>query len=171
MMNNVDCTDESRQARMTEIKQSPGFRPDNDIYRAMALGTPEHVNAVENACKLNGHEVVPVTTIAEGMDFLNRINHVDVIVAETHLENESVFDFLKAVKAEPQHKDVRFMMLCINASDLAKFANQAIEHAATILGVDKYVLIEDADETRLAKEIDALMPETLPKKEQEQARL
>lgn len=151
---------------MAEIKRPPkDGTPEYKIYRVLALGSTSHVGHIERACKIAGHEVVPVTSIAQGLQFLEDQDHVDVIVAETHLELESVFDFLRAVKAEPKHSNVRFMMLCTDPSDLAKFANESVEQAASLLGVDKYLLMNVADTSRLAKEIDVLMPETLPQKE------
>ena len=83
---------------------------------------------------------------------------IDLVVSETHLESESVFDLLKAVKSKKRYDHVRFMMLCTNASDLARFASQSIQSAANMLGADKYLIMNDFDVNRLAREIDALMP-------------
>ena len=106
-------------------------------------------------------------TIAEGMHFLNTEDHIDVVISRVHIENESVFDFLKEIKSRDQHKDVRFMMICSDPSEFAKAVDETVRTAAEIMGVDKYLTMKTYDVEKLMKEIEAIIPRTLPKKEQD----
>ncbi len=131
---------------------------DEKTYRVLALGTAKHLEQIVQGCLIAGHEVIPVSSIHDAMECLDGDSPIDLVVSETHLESESVFDLLKAVKSKKRYDHVRFMMLCTNASDLARFASQSIQSAANMLGADKYLIMNDFDVKRLAKEIDALMP-------------
>jgi response regulator RpfG family c-di-GMP phosphodiesterase len=139
------------------------------IYRIMVLDTKENISLLTEACLRDGHEVVPVLTIGEGMHFLNTKDHIDIVISRVHIENESVFDFLKEVKSRDQHKDVRFMMICSNPSEFAKAVDETVRTAAEIMGVDKYLTMSTHDIGRLMKEIEAIIPRTLPKKEQDKS--
>jgi PleD family two-component response regulator len=150
-------------AKIAKIKRPASEHTEGECYRVLALGTPMHVDQLEEACLKAGHEVVAMTTIEDAMTFLETKNHVDIVICETHLLNESVFEFLKQVKADSMHANVRFMMLCTNASELAKFTSLSTEHAAILLGCDKYLLMQNLDIDRLAGEINLLMPKALPK--------
>ncbi len=138
-------------------------------YRIMVLDTKENISLLTEACLRDGHQVVPVLTIGEGMHFLNTKDHIDIVISRVHIENESVFDFLKEVKSRDQHKDVRFMMICSDPSEFAKAVDGTIRTAAEIMGVDKYLTMTTHDVERLMKEIEAIIPRTLPKKEQDKS--
>src|ERR1700730_9182188 len=145
---------------MAEVEQPYKHLPDRQTYRVLAIDTPEQVAELTFACKALGHEVVPVLTIKEGMDFMNKQDHVDVIVSAAHLENESVFDFLKLIKSSPKHKDVPFMVICAEPGELGLFVNDVVEKAANILGAAKYLVMDTFNVHQLMKEITALLPET-----------
>lgn len=150
---------------MTEIIEPIKHLPPDHTYRIMALDSAEHIEALTLACQLDGHQVVPVLTIAEGMKFLNTRDHIDIVISAVHLENESVFDFLKQVRTLPEHKNVRFMMICSEPSALAESLNQTVKATAEIMGVDKYLMMQDYDTERLMKELTAMLPTRLPNKE------
>jgi CheY-like chemotaxis protein len=150
---------------MTDVKEPPAENQAEHVYRVLAVGNEEHVEQVERAVKLAGHEVVPVTTTQEALRFLHTEDKVDVIVCQTHLETESVFGFLKQVTTEPLHRDLKFMMLCVNPSDLAQSVSEAVQDAANLLGASKYLMLEGTDIQRLAREIDALLPTMPPRQE------
>jgi CheY-like chemotaxis protein len=150
---------------MPDVHEPPSETRKDHVYRVLAVGNAEHVDQVERATKMAGHEVVPVTTTDEALRFLHTEDKVDVIVCQTHLEWDSVFSFLRKVKAEPLHRDLSFMMLCVNPSDLARSVNAAVNDAADILGASKYLVLEGTDIHRLSKEIDALLPTVPPRKE------
>lgn len=153
---------------MSEEIHSPDPRDvDSAIYRILALDTVEHIEILRVAAQLAGHEVVAVTRISEAMHFLDTKDHVDVVVSAVHLEQESVFDFLREMKRSPLHKDVPFMMLCSDPGDFALAINRSVETAASVMGVDKYLTMPKYDVVRLIKEITAMIPERPPSKEHE----
>ncbi len=99
------------------------------------------------------------------MAFLETKDHVDIIVAAAHLENESVFEFLKRVKAADSHlRDVPFVMLCAEPGTLGLLTSPAVEVAAGIMGADQYLLMTEFDAERLMQEIEPLLP-PIPHKE------
>lgn len=152
---------------MAEIIEPEKHKDPKHTFRIMVLDNQENINTLTEACRKAGHQVVPVLRISEGMNFLDTKDHIDIVVSRVHLEHESVFDFLKEVKSRPQHKDVRFMMVCENPGELAKAVDETVRTAAEIMGVDKYLTMNGYDVKRLIKEIAAIVPDTLPKKEKD----
>jgi PleD family two-component response regulator len=158
--------DFTRIARlMTQIEQPIRKLPPNDTYRILTLENPENTEKLREACKLAGHQVVPAHTIAEAMAFLDTKDHVDLIVAAAHLENESVFEFLKRVRSADSHlRDVRFLVLCAEPGTLGLLTSPAVEIAAGVMGADQYLLMTEFDASRLMLEIEKLLP-PIPSKE------
>jgi CheY-like chemotaxis protein len=150
---------------MSDIEQPTKHLPPLQTYRILCLEDPENMDRLTAACKQAGHQVVPMTTITHAMNFLETKDHVDVIVAATHLQSESVFEFLKRVRdAESHLKDVPFLMLCANHSMLAVLTSPGVELAAAIKGANKYVLMTEFDAQLLMAEIEPLLP-PIPLKE------
>jgi CheY-like chemotaxis protein len=140
-------------------------------YRILALiENADECRQLSAAAASRGHEVVHMRTIAEAMNWLNSRDHMDVIVSSVHLQNESVFEFLKAVKQDPRHDWIQFVMLCTAPNELAQFLNDQIERAAYVLGADKYLMMPELDARRLLDEIEASLPGQPPQKEQDTAR-
>jgi CheY-like chemotaxis protein len=140
-------------------------------YRILLLNdSPKETELLEAACRNAGHELTSMPSIAAAMDWLNKKDHIDVIVSEVHLEDENVFDFLKAVKSDPRHDWVQFIMVCTSTSDLAATMDNQLQQAARILGADKYVMMPDFDASRLLKEIIASLPDQPPQHEQDPVR-
>ncbi len=68
---------------MTDIQRGKP-RPENDCYRILVLDDDrEQMEKIKAACLLVGQEVVPVSTISEGMHFLTTKDHVDVVVSRS----------------------------------------------------------------------------------------
>jgi CheY-like chemotaxis protein len=150
---------------MIQIELPTRKLPPNDTYRILTLENPANIEKLKEACKRAGHQVVPVLTIAQAMAFLETKDHVDVIVAAAHLENESVFEFLKLVKAAGSHLiHVPFMMLCAEPGTLGLLTSPAVEVAASMMGADHYLLMKEFDAERLMQEIEPLLP-PIPSKE------
>jgi CheY-like chemotaxis protein len=144
-------------------------RPEGDKYRILVLDDSiERINAITLACELIGQEVVPVTTIKQGMSFLLTKDHVDVVVSEVYLQDESVFDLLKELKSLPKHASVPVILLAVNPGAIASFLSDTVAEAALMLGAYKFLLMPDYDIPRLMKEIAAVVPlNTVPKKDQD----
>jgi CheY-like chemotaxis protein len=150
---------------MADIEQPAVALPPKQTYRILTLENPENVEKLKLACKLAGHQVVPCFTITEAMQFLETKDHVDVIVAAAHLQNESVFNFLQKVKNSDciLHK-AQFFMLCADPGMLALVTSPSVEIAATLMGADKYLLMPEFDAEKLMEEIEKLFP-AVPYKE------
>ncbi len=152
---------------MTKIEQ-PSLKLDaEDTYRILALENPENIDKLKEAWKSAGHQVVPVLTIAQAMAFLDSRDHVDLIISAAHLEEESVFEFLQRIKApDSMHKDVAFVMLCLEPNLMASAINKSTELAGKLLGADKYVYMEEFDAEFLVAQLEPLLPNS-PMKETE----
>jgi hypothetical protein len=80
-------------------------------------------------------------------------------VAAAHLQNESVFEFLRLVKNLDSHLHaVPFLMLCAEPGFIAAATSPAVEVAAALMGADKYVLMIEFNAERLMSEIEPLLP-------------
>ena len=141
-------------------------RPEDDCYRILVLDdNVQQMETIKIACQMLGQEVVPVTSIKEGMNYLNVKDHVDVLVAEVFLENESVFDLLKLLKGKPDHADVPVMLISVHPGHIAQFFNEQMQEAAAFLGAHKFLVMPEFDVESLMKEIAAVLPERkIPKK-------
>jgi CheY-like chemotaxis protein len=159
----------SNEAAMTDIEAPTNHLPPRDTYRILTLENPENIEKLKAVCKTAGHEVVPVLTVREAMKFLDSKDHVDVIISAVHLANESVFDFLQRVKArDSEHREVRFLMLCVEPSMLAMNFDGCTQRAGELLGADKYILMPEFDADRLMEEVELLLP-PIPSKEVERS--
>jgi hypothetical protein len=80
-----------------------------------------------------------------------------------------VFDFLQRVKArDSEHREVRFLMLCVEPSMLAMNFDGCTQRAGELLGADKYILMPEFDADRLMEEVELLLP-PIPSKEVERS--
>ncbi len=140
-------------------------KPSTEIFRILTLENPENIEKLKVTCRLAGHEVVPVYTIAQAMRFLETKDHVDLIISAVHLEEESVFEFLNMVKApDSPFKDVAFVMLCMEPNPLATVINKSTELAGKLMGADRYIYMPEFDAVRLMAEVVDLLP-AVPSKE------
>lgn len=132
-------------------------------YRILLLHDNHHeVDAFRTIVEGKGHQLKAISSILEAMNWLNEKDHIDVAVSNVHLENESVFEFLKQIKGNHHHNWMQFIMLCSEPGDLAQFVNKQIEQAAYMLGADKYIIMAEFSAERLLKEIEASMPNQPP---------
>lgn len=137
-------------------------------YRILALmNEAAHVDALRSECESRDFELRHMRTIEQAMNWLDTKDHMDVIVSDVHLQNESVFDFLKRIKSEEAHQWIQFVLVCTNPSELAKFVNSQVQQAAQMLGADKYIMMHDFDPCRLLDELESSLPNSPPQKEQD----
>lgn len=140
-------------------------------YRILMLSDhPDHLAAFTDLAQKAGHQVLALHSVRESMNWLNAKDHVDVIVCHAFLESESVFEFLKAVKHDPRHDWVQFIVLSCGQSELTKFLDPTVKDAAHILGADKYINMREFNPDRLLKEVEASFPEMPPQKDQDPIR-
>lgn len=149
---------------LPKIEQPYNGANKSDTFRILLLDTDEHIQKLKAACKAAGHEVVPAPSIAAAMEFLERRDHVDVIISGTHLENESVFDFLKRVKSEDMHKHVTFVMLALEPGPTGIVLDTAAAMAGRFLGADHCITMTEFDAQSLIDQLEKMLP-PLPSKQ------
>jgi CheY-like chemotaxis protein len=129
-----------------------------DTFRILIMDTVEHTDQLKDACKDAGHSVVAAQSIKEAFAFLDGKNHADVIVCAAYLEDESMFDFLKRLRANPIHKDAMFMTLALAPGPIGAKVNASAENAGRLLGADAFVSMPVFDAAQLIAEIKKLLP-------------
>ena len=132
--------------------------PAKDTFRILIMDTVEHTDQLKAACKDVGHSVVAAQTIEEAFAFLDGKDHADVIVCAAYLEDESVFDFLKRLRANPIHKDSMFMTLAFAPGPVGVKMKHSVEVAGRQLGSDAFVSMPEFDAAQLIAEIEKLLP-------------
>ena len=98
--------------------------------------------------------LIIVSSTAQALS-LTRLVPISVIISAVHLENESVFDFLRAVKSDTRLGEVPFIFLCLQPSRFTKSINDSLEVSARALGADSYVLMESWEPGILQGHIDS----------------
>jgi CheY-like chemotaxis protein len=141
-----------------EPATSKDKRPAKDTFRILIMDTVEHIDQLRKACKDVGHDVVATQTIKEAFAFLDGKNHADVIICAAHLEDESMFDFLKRLRANPIHKESMFMTLALAPGPIGIKANDAAKNVGRLLGADAFISMPVFDAPRLIAEIKNLLP-------------
>lgn len=132
--------------------------PAKDTFRILIMDTVEHTDQLKAACKDVGHDVVAVQSIKEAFAFLDGKDHADVVVCAAHLEDESMFDFLRRLRSNAIHKDSMFMTLALAAGPVAAKVNSSIEKTGRLLGADAFVSMPVFDAPVLIAEIKKLLP-------------
>lgn len=103
----------------------------DDIYEGNQL-----LNDALNA----EHAIVWVRDISEATEKLADPNKsFDLIICGIHLENERMFDFLKAIKRTRRTQEIPFICFRSGDSELAKMSDSQIESASRLLGVADYI--------------------------------
>ena len=137
-----------------------------DTFRIRILDKPEHVDRLKDACQDAGHSVVGAHTIEEAFAFLDGQDHADVIVCAAHMEDESMFEFLRRVRDDEQHKNVMILMLALESGPIGIQTSASTERAGRALGADAYITMPTFDAVALIDAIEKLLPE-VPNLEQE----
>lgn len=129
-----------------------------DTFRILIMDTPAHTDQLKAACKNAGHSVIAVHSIREAFSFLDGRDHADVVICAAHLEDESVFDFLKQLKSNPLHQNSMFMTLSLAPGPVGIRLNNSTEKAGRLLGADAFVSMPVFDAEQLISEIRLLLP-------------
>jgi CheY-like chemotaxis protein len=141
-----------------EFPRAQQARAPGDTYRILFLDSAGHVELLKTTCKDVGFVVVGAETIAEAMAFLEGKNHVDVIVCAAHLESESMFAFLRHVRAHPTHATSMFLILSLEAGALGTFIDRSAARAGVALGANAYAIMPTFDALALVAHIRELQP-------------
>jgi len=127
---------------------------------ALILGLHEdddHSFRVFDSLTQSGHTVILCKTYTNAIGVLKK-KHVDMIISDIHLQNGgNVFDFLRWVKQNPATCDIPFVMLSVEPSPTAKYIEDGLRTSARLLGVTKYILMEQFDSNEFCKEINLLL--------------
>lgn len=127
-------------------------------WRILFLDSAENVEQLKRACKVCGYAVVGSTTIKEAWAFLDGKNHVDVIVCAAHLEEESMFQFLKDVRANKKHGNAAFLILSLEPGTSGARMDRSTERAGMLLGADAYLIMPVFDGPELISQIQKFQP-------------
>lgn len=129
-----------------------------ETWRILFLDSAEHGEQLKTACKECGYVVIGSTTIQEAWAFLDGKDHVDVIVCAAHLEEESMFQFLKDVRDNERHGDAAFLILSLEPGEAGTRMDRSTERAGMLLGADGYLLMPVFDATELVVQIQKHQP-------------
>ena len=131
-----------------------------ETWRILFLDNADNITQLKNACKKVGYTVVASTTIQEAWEFLNGKNHVDVIVCAAHLEEESMFKFLKDVRDNDIHQKAAFLILSLEPGIIGAKLDRSTARAGMALGANGYLIMPAFDAAELIAQIQNLQPDT-----------
>ena len=133
-------------------------KPPLETWRILFLDTTENIEQLKATCKECGYAVVGSTTIKEAWAFLEGKDHVDVIVCAAHLEDESMFQFLKDVRDNEKHGNAAFLILSLEPGEAGARMDRSTERAGMLLGADGYLIMPVFDAPELIAQIQKLQP-------------
>lgn len=141
-----------------EHPKSADARSPQETWRILFLDSAENIEQLKGTCKDVGYVVVGATTIEEAWAFLQGKNHADVIVCAAHLEQESMFEFLKGVRDSKVHRATMFLILSLEPSAVGARLDRSTAIAGMALGADAYVIMPTFDACELVNQIRSLQP-------------
>ena len=133
-------------------------RSPRKTWRILFLDSPENVEQLKGACKEAGYVVVGAISIAEAWAFLDGKDHADVIVCAAHLEEESVFEFLKGVRENETHRHTSFLILSLHPGEAGARLDRSATRAGMLLGADGYLVMPSFDSLALIAHIEQVQP-------------
>lgn len=140
-------------------RPTPGnAKEPQQTWRILFLDSVENIEQLKGACKDVGYVVVGALTIEEAWAFLNGKDHADVIVCAAHLEEESMFEFLRGVRDSEAHRNVRFLILSLHAGEAGARLDRSAASAGMLLGADAYAVMPVFDACALIAHIQKLQP-------------
>jgi len=129
-----------------------------DTWRLLFVDSVENVELLKDACKDAGYQVVGARTLDEAWAFLDGEDHADVIICAAHLEEESMFDLLKSVRASAVHRKSMFLILSLAPSAIGERLDRSTAKAGMMLGADLYAIMPVFDPHELVALIKQLQP-------------
>ena len=133
-------------------------KPTEKTWRILFLDSIENIGELKEACKKAGYVVIGLTTIHEALAFLLEKDHVDVIVCAAHLEEESMFQFLKSVRDDEIHQNSAFLILSLEPGSVGAQVDLSTARAGMALGADGYLIMPEFDPAELIAQIEKLKP-------------
>jgi CheY-like chemotaxis protein len=136
-----------------------------ETWRILFLDSADNIVQLKNACKNVGYVVIGSTTIEEAWAFLDGKDHVDVIVCAAHLEEESMFKFLKDVRDNETHQNAAFLILSLEPGAIGAQVDRSTARTGIALGANAYSIMPVFDALELVAQIQKLQPD-IPKLQQ-----
>lgn len=130
-----------------------------ETWRILFLDCDANIERLKGACRDAGYVVVGATSIAEAWSFLQGHDHADVIVCAAHLEDESMLEFLQAIRRDAHHRDTMFLILSLEASAAGVRLERSTRTSGLVLGADAYLTMPRFDSDALIAEIGRLRPD------------
>jgi two-component system cell cycle response regulator len=93
---------------------------------------PVNLTLVRSTLEPFGYKVFPVQTVKEAL-IVARREHPDLILSDLHLPEVGGFEFLRAVKEDPELKAIPFILMSSTASDEGTLAEGVALGAARVL--------------------------------------
>ena len=87
------------------------------------------------------HELYFANGMSEALSIL-RGKHIDLIICRVHMEHTNVFDFLTKVKDDPSLRDIRFVFLSSESTQLSKDLDPNLKESTLLCGADKYLILD-----------------------------
>jgi two-component system cell cycle response regulator len=121
---------------------------------------PEYALALKNLIEPHGYMVLAVHSIKEALETLHR-EQVNMVIVAVHLQEGNVFDFIRAIRKDPDSRIRRLPLVCLNLNPRlhAPYLNDSLETCAKALGADRFITMESYDAARLWAEIKTMLPE------------
>ena len=127
-------------------------------WRILFLDSAENIERLKDAVKDVGYTVAGALTIEEAWAFLDGKDHADVIVCAAHLEEESMFEFLKGVRDSKVHRNAKFIILSLAPGAVGARLHGSTASAGLALGADTYMNMPVFDPQELVARIKKLRP-------------
>ena len=127
-------------------------------WRILFLDSAENIEQLKDACKDVGYTVAGALTIEEAWAFLDGKDHADVIVCAAHLEEESMFEFLRSVRDSEVHRNAKFLILSLAPGAAGERLHRSTASAGMALGADTYASMPVFDPRKLIALIKNLQP-------------
>jgi DNA-binding response OmpR family regulator len=120
---------------------------------------PEYAQALKELIEPHSYKVLPVHTIEQAMDAMQR-EEVNMIIVAIHLKEGNVFDFIRAVRENANKKIKEVPIVCINLNPRlhARYLNDSLMISAKALGANRFITMEPYDPAALWQEMQTMLP-------------
>lgn len=148
-----------------EYPAAEDAKPPLKTWRILFLDSTENATLLKEACTKVGYVAISSATLDEAWAFLDGKDHVDVIVCAAHLEEESMFKFLKQIREHEKHGNVAFLILSLEPGAIGTRVDKSTARTGILLGADGYLTMPEFDPGQLIEHIEKLQPR-IPKLQQ-----
>lgn len=108
------------------------------------------------------HDLLFAKNVGKATEIL-ATQDIALIVSMVHLEETSMFDFLKSIKQDEKLCRIPFICFCGKRTPIAEELNAVLKKSAELLGADKYLNLEHfcsgehCDYNKLRNEIESCL--------------